>query len=1244
MLKDKIKGSTPKKKKKVAGSRQISRDRPVLPERKKPIGIVALPSIPERDLESRMREIEKPAVLREAERPVILEPKEKPKKPKKPKKSLVKRLLKWGAISIPAGILAGFLGFYGLTHLYLRHTSDITLEKIKEGIKQESLITDREGKPLAALGGGAHDHIEELEIDPGIPNDLEKAFLAWEDTRFYDHNGFDDIGFARAMLTNLKKLGFVQGGSGITQQLVKYYTKKTEKSVWRKLAEIGHALRLEDTIEDELSKKYKGKSEEEIKKLVKKEILETYLNSIPTSKGNIRGVANASKLYFNKELKELNLRQMAAIAGTVQRPGYFNPFREKGRKRIEKRANAVLKRMLAVGFISEKKYNEAVKMSLDVEKGSFPFDTQPIIVEMIREELEENGVKKRLEELGITDLGTAGLNIETFIDPGVQGPLEDSVKKVLSEKGILLSSYKLNVDKRPQRVDNLEQGEFYYGEISDIIIDGKNLKGKQVECEGKNKYCVKVKFGPTEGLIDYKGLKRIVSLMEKNRRGRTWAKVGKKDVKKFLQKLKALGKGSTIYCSVRDFEEKSKQALLDVEQKTQQKPGLGGAAVVLEDGNIAGIVGNFDNETTDMNYALAGRPAGSTFKPILYSIALKYGWEMGGNNHLLKNKNSVFWDGDLFYYPKNDDSNPPGFVPMWLAGVTSQNQASVQLLYRMLDKLSNSDIEQLAREHGFGPAEEENYSRKAMDKFRVFHSSRERLEEIEWCAFEEAKRKMLYSGEPVAEIEQLLEVLNLEYPIKEDRFKIQINKDKNIGRKRKARLLRSRQWNYKSALRKSQAVNEKIGQIKSLLGSLMLEEGIGQEILANLYYDEKSTDIFYHSSQPSGKLPLTLEVLLNRNEREQIDLDNILIEGKISLKVLNKLTELMEEEKTDFDVDNLFNLQTLVKHPVFRAKIAQRMYADRLRDVGIEGKIKEGLSMPLGHQDVSPLNLAQVFERLVTGKVYTGPDGKPHEPALIRKIRLADGTLVYEHEYEVDVVELEEITFQIRQILHGASVFGTSHRLNGMGYKIEGDVQEYIYGALLIKENSDKVRIPAGGKTGTSQDQRDSRFVGFLGKPDYEAEKGSVDSFDPKNVYIVTAWVGDFNPTGKNPNQSMKKGSIRIYSTQGGVPIIKEASKDIIKEKKYNEYVNLFELISKGYNIVPMEESVEADNMLIYPPHKKTPQGIVGLEVDPKECEPELFRHPPRFCGDATENYRIIYLLKLPKKNVPIETVAETIE
>jgi hypothetical protein len=73
-------------------------------------------------------------------------------------------------------------------------------------------------------------------------------------------------------------------------------------------------------------------------------------------------------------------------------------------------------------------------------------------------------------------------------------------------------------------------------------------------------------------------------------------------------------------------------------------------------------------------------------------------------------------------------------------------------------------------------------------------------------------------------------------------------------------------------------------------------------------------------------------------------------------------------------------------------------------------------------------------------------------------------------------------------------------------------------------------------------------------------------------------------------------------------------------------------------------ESLQTSDLLIYPPNKKTPQGIVGLEVDPKECEPELFRHPPRFCSDAAENYRIIYLLKLPKKNVPTETVAETIE
>lgn len=164
-----------------------------------------------------------------------------------------------------------------------------------------------------------------------IPENLISAVLATEDRRFYNHFGLDPIGLARAMFVNVQRGGVVQGGSTITQQLAKNLFLSHERTLKRKMQEAMLAIWLEF-------------------QLSKDEILSAYLNRVYLGSGTY-GIAAASDLYFNKEPKDLTLRQAAMIAGLLKAPSRFSPRRNPAL--ANKRADVVLAAMADAGYITE---------------------------------------------------------------------------------------------------------------------------------------------------------------------------------------------------------------------------------------------------------------------------------------------------------------------------------------------------------------------------------------------------------------------------------------------------------------------------------------------------------------------------------------------------------------------------------------------------------------------------------------------------------------------------------------------------------------------------------------------------------------------------------------------------------------------------------------------------------------------------------------------------------------------------
>jgi membrane peptidoglycan carboxypeptidase len=171
-----------------------------------------------------------------------------------------------------------------------------------------------------------------------IPDYLQEATIAAEDRRFFDHHGVDERGIIRAFLGNLGASGRPQGGSSITQQVVKNLLVGEDVSYERKIREMIVASRLEAT-------------------LSKDEILELYLNSAYLGRGSW-GVEMATRSYFSKSAKELTLTEAAMLAGLLKGPSYFDPDRHP--ERAKERLTYVLGRMQEDGVISAEQKENAL--------------------------------------------------------------------------------------------------------------------------------------------------------------------------------------------------------------------------------------------------------------------------------------------------------------------------------------------------------------------------------------------------------------------------------------------------------------------------------------------------------------------------------------------------------------------------------------------------------------------------------------------------------------------------------------------------------------------------------------------------------------------------------------------------------------------------------------------------------------------------------------------------------------------
>jgi penicillin-binding protein 1B len=259
-----------------------------------------------------------------------------------------------------------------------------------------------------------------------VPEDCVDAVIAVEDERFERHHGVDPIAVARAIVTDILHLRAKQGGSTLTQQLVKNFFLTAEKTITRKLNEMLMAAILEY-------------------RYSKDEILEAYFNEIYFGqKGpvSVTGIEEASKFYFGKGVSHLTTAECATLAGLIRLPGEYSPYRNMT-KSIDRR-NLVLRMMREQGKIDEDDYQAARREKITLPHANPKVFGAPFFVDFVRAELKENYPEEVLK--------SEGMRIFTTLDPETQDAAEAAVKKRLEE----IEAARPKIKKLKEEGKNLE--------------------------------------------------------------------------------------------------------------------------------------------------------------------------------------------------------------------------------------------------------------------------------------------------------------------------------------------------------------------------------------------------------------------------------------------------------------------------------------------------------------------------------------------------------------------------------------------------------------------------------------------------------------------------------------------------------------------------------------------------------------------------------------------------------------------
>lgn len=465
-----------------------------------------------------------------------------------------------------------------------------------------------------------------------IPQALIQAVIAVEDARFFEHPGLDVIGILRAVWTNLRRGGKVEGASTITQQLARSLFLSPERTYGRKFRELILAYKIELILN-------------------KEQILEMYLNQIYFGLGAY-GVGAAAQTYFGKDLADLSLAESAFLAGLPKSPNHYSPF--KNPERAKKRQEHVLGRMEEAGFITETERQEASAQLLSFRH---PVAEQiaPHFIEYVRQQL--------MAKYGETMVYKGGIEVFTTLNVDMQKAAEQAVLKGLREldkrqgwRGpIGTQDPALVAEKTPTApAQPLKEGDILPGVVTKVAKDH-----------------VLVRAGTTVGRLSFDDM----AWARRRLRGRDPIK----DVTELPTVKKLMKPGDVIEVAVKKMERDSVQFQL------AQTPIVEGGLVAMDPrtGAIRAMVGGYDFARSEYNRAvLAHRQPGSAFKPIIYATALNEGLSPAT---VVLDAPVVYEqeDTEKIWKPENYEKRFYGRISLREALIHSRNLATVRLLDRI---------------------------------------------------------------------------------------------------------------------------------------------------------------------------------------------------------------------------------------------------------------------------------------------------------------------------------------------------------------------------------------------------------------------------------------------------------------------------------------------------------------------------------------------------------------------------------
>jgi len=459
------------------------------------------------------------------------------------------------------------------------------------------------------------------------PVNLLHAFMAAEDSRFYEHSGVDIKGLMRASLQLVSTGSIQSGGSTITMQVAKNFFLSQERTFTRKFNEILLALKIEQELE-------------------KNEILELYLNKIYLG-NRAYGVEAAANVYYGKSINELTLAEIAMVAGLPKAPSRYNPLASPERALL--RRNWILDRMLKLGFTEKNAHAIAKQAPITANyHGTQPEIDAPYIAEMARQEI--------VDHYGLNAY-TDGMHVILTVDSKLQTAADAAVKK-----GLLAYSRRHGYKGPISRLGESALQDITASlELLKDLPSAPNLQPALVTAvEEKSIQATAKVFGSIE--IQWEGLRWANPYFDVNSQGQRPKNASE------IVKL-----GDIVYIS-----------LDDEGYKMAQMPDVQGALVSLapEDGAILALTGGFDFYLSKFNRAIqARRQPGSNFKPFIYLAALENG---ATASTIINDAPVVFEDSQLeaSWRPQNSSGKFYGPTRLRRALYLSRNLVSIRLVQK----------------------------------------------------------------------------------------------------------------------------------------------------------------------------------------------------------------------------------------------------------------------------------------------------------------------------------------------------------------------------------------------------------------------------------------------------------------------------------------------------------------------------------------------------------------------------------